>query len=181
VDESEIDCYFQEPRIPWNTASVTWCKLHSGRSPNLAAVARDYLSSSASSVPAERHFSDAGERRLSLFPALLLVLDHKILDTLTTTTIHYSLVIPYSLFPIHYSLFPIHYSLSTFLDPLSTSLRCSLPSLQRRLLSPVRFIHFFVPIPSLLQVLRSPVPPLSVVLLGSAGGWAKPPVNNLDQ
>jgi hypothetical protein len=143
VDESEIDFYFQEPRVPWNTASAL-------RGASCIAVAFLILllwhviispAPRVGSVPAERHFSDAGEQGFSLFPALLLVLDHNILDALTTTTIHYLLVISYSLFTIHYPLFSIHYPLPYAARCPPCNVECCRPYASYTSSSPFR--HFY--------------------------------------
>ena len=50
--ESQIDIYLREARVGWNMDIIQWWKLHEHRLPNLALIARDYLS-----VLATRYYS----------------------------------------------------------------------------------------------------------------------------
>ena len=50
--ESQIDIYLREARVGRNMDIIQWWKLHEHRLPNLALIARDYLS-----VRATRYYS----------------------------------------------------------------------------------------------------------------------------
>jgi hypothetical protein len=64
---SETAQWLEEPPEPWNVDGIEWWKLYGQRYPRgLADMAWDYLSIPASSVPAERLFSRAGNPEFPL-------------------------------------------------------------------------------------------------------------------
>ena len=69
---NEVLSYFGENCISRDTSPLQWWKENTGRFPNLAVLAKSYLSVPATSTPSERLFSDAGnivtKKRASLTP-----------------------------------------------------------------------------------------------------------------
>ncbi|KAA8894533.1 ribonuclease H-like domain-containing protein [Sphaerosporella brunnea] len=61
VWEAELERYSKHPRVSKNTNVLLWWDDNEHRYPHLARLARDYLAIPASSVPAERVFSRAGD------------------------------------------------------------------------------------------------------------------------
>ncbi|XP_041460598.1 E3 SUMO-protein ligase ZBED1-like [Lytechinus variegatus] len=56
----EINRYLREPKVRMSGDPLSWWKLEEGKFPTLAAMARKYLCTPATSVPSERLFSVAG-------------------------------------------------------------------------------------------------------------------------
>lgn len=56
----EVNMYLNSKRADKNTNILMWWKDHSAMYPSSATMARDFLSTPATSVPAERLFSSAG-------------------------------------------------------------------------------------------------------------------------
>ena len=70
---NELDCYLREPVLDYKTGKpFDWWAEHHKRYPNIAQVAKRYLTASATSVPSERLFSSAGdiydEKRSRILP-----------------------------------------------------------------------------------------------------------------
>jgi hypothetical protein len=61
VWEAELERYLKNPRVSKDTDVLLWWDDNEHRYPHLAKLARDYLAIPASSVPAERVFSRAGD------------------------------------------------------------------------------------------------------------------------
>jgi hypothetical protein len=61
VWEAELERYLKHPRVSKDTDVLLWWDDNEHRYPHLARLARDYLAIPASSVPAERVFSRAGD------------------------------------------------------------------------------------------------------------------------
>lgn len=70
--ESEVDQFLIEKQLPSDTNVLDWWKVKSSKCPSLASLAKCYLCTPATSVPAERIFSAAGltvnQQRCSLSP-----------------------------------------------------------------------------------------------------------------
>uniref|UniRef100_A0A1X7T819 HAT C-terminal dimerisation domain-containing protein n=1 Tax=Amphimedon queenslandica TaxID=400682 RepID=A0A1X7T819_AMPQE len=70
--ESEVDRFLDEKQLPSDTNVLDWWRVNSSKYPLLASLAKRYLSTPATSVPAERIFSAAGltvnQQRASLSP-----------------------------------------------------------------------------------------------------------------
>ena len=58
--QDEINRYFREPKLGFAANPLSWWKLGEGKFPFLAAMAKSYLCTPATSVPSERLFSVAG-------------------------------------------------------------------------------------------------------------------------
>ncbi len=70
VVRKEVQMYFSESQIPKQEDPLGWWKENEGRFPNMSKLARSFLCIPASSTPAERIFSAAGnicsQKRASL-------------------------------------------------------------------------------------------------------------------
>lgn len=58
--ENEVDSFIDEKQYPSDTDVLNWWKLNSSKYPLLSSLAKRYLSTPATSIPAERFFSASG-------------------------------------------------------------------------------------------------------------------------
>jgi len=83
--EEQVRLYLAQPNIPRSESPTAWWQANAGLFPQVAEVARRYLSAPATSVPSERLFSAAGliytDRRNRLLPEraeMLLFIRHNL-------------------------------------------------------------------------------------------------------